>query len=80
MSQSQWFQRKEIRTAVGNPGHSLCVCTNDGPSGRVDKVGSIRACAWLEGCLERAGREGSGCGEDGEDQGRSAEDLAEHGG
>lgn len=66
------------RTVVGDLGHGLCVCANDGPGGRVDKVGATRACAGLVGCLERAGWEGSGRSKDREDQGRSAEDVAQH--
>lgn len=69
---------KEIRTVVGNLGHGLCVCTNDGLGGRVDIISAARACARLVECFERAGWEGRGGSEDGKDQGRSAEDLAEH--
>lgn len=69
---------KEIRTVVGHLGHSLCVRTNDGPGGRVDKKCAIRACAWPVGCVERACWERSGGGEDGEDKGRCVEDVVQH--
>lgn len=71
-------QQGKPRTVVGDLGHGFCVCANDGPGGRVDKVGATRACACLVGCLERAGWEGSGCSENREDQGRSVEDVAQH--
>lgn len=73
--------RQELRTVVGDLGHGLCVCTNDGLGGRVDIVRAVRAGAWLVERLERAGREGRGGrggSKDRQDQGRRADDLAQH--
>lgn len=71
-------ERKEKLTVAGDTGNVFDICADYRPGGGINQVGARCAWTWLLCGTPRARREGRwGC-KHREDEGRSADELAEH--